>query len=445
MTMSGTGCFKFSTIVVVIALTGGGHQVAFADPNANVAGCPALTTLRSALRLRKMDEIANIDTCARGKFPASATVVSLSLIIGVKDGKDAAKDLVVIDDKGRLLGRKHETMSMGGLDRISVDKLETADLDQDGVDEVLVTASYAKGSAKSSVDVARLEKGALVAKFSTTLIASNEDDLLSSDADGTADQSALVECRATHRVGPGGLLLIDTHLKMGAHAPADETVSASCIEGPTFFRIDKTGVSRVITDGEAAVAGPGEIRLAYVPSKISSIDLERAVVASHYGRAANMLFELYSKCDARKPEVAACLQLPEVRTKNQDQLRTARSVLDALAKAPPELRDNAAKLVLRIRTQILAAEAELRYVETWNLDELKRPLGSIDVASKCSTELKKLESASTTNEKYTAMVREYGNCVNHLLPDVDGNATKGWKEFLAKHGVRETRVGGGGM
>jgi len=400
--------------------------------------CPSDAKLRAALRLAKTAHVS-VNSCVAGRFPAKGVAVSLVIA-------NSELDLVVIDDRGKLIARGRAEMSPGQLERTDVSNMQVADLDGDRVDEVLISVDDIRTRReRKRLEIHRIAKSKVTSVFEVALFDTNND--------GSVEQDAVVECFATFKtdrsMSDGQAIVVERHLKRGPKPDAAESISANCLEGTRIFTIGKKAhIGLVLPQGNH-----GEVTLTFDPKRISADDLERAIEASQYGWAATEYVEAFHwKCNQLEPtatdaDLMSCLQLPEVGAMRTAALDRVKSVLTALSKPPTELRDNSS-YALAYMTVILAhTQNQIDFVSSWNVEALKRPIANVDVATACAAPIAKIDQATTKQEKYKLMQFDYSNCVigiKGVFPPFEQNVPKtfvpSWKAFLKRSQVKETRL-----
>jgi hypothetical protein len=105
---------------------------------------------------------------------------------------------------------------------------------------------------------------------------------------------------------------------------------------------------------------------------------------------------------------------------------------------PEELQPVIDYLLKRLSTSVAMEDARFRYYSSWDLDVLRKTSADLRASSACSKTLEKINAATSNEEKYQVVWRDWQNCVlsathtsNEIYP------LKSWNSFLQAFAIKE--------
>ncbi len=148
----------------------------------------------------------------------------------------------------------------------------------------------------------------------------------------------------------------------------------------------------------------------------------------------------YLPCDTRGPQARNFAHNAEVN------LELIRSRIQSLKTGsyPSELEPILRHIEMIQTTMLQAQQKRFAFVESWDPDELSKPVGSIDAGTACSKELDEIRAAIRDNNRevaYQLASKDWSNCINrNLRMKVGPYPVSAWNKFLRSYGLSESFV-----
>jgi hypothetical protein len=105
---------------------------------------------------------------------------------------------------------------------------------------------------------------------------------------------------------------------------------------------------------------------------------------------------------------------------------------------PKELQPVVKYLLDRLALSLWIEETRFRYYSTWNEADLKMVHDGIDPSQVCPETFRKLEAATSEEEKYRIVRFDWANCMIKAIDHQVGSyPINSWNAFLQSHGITE--------